>query len=126
MPLVTKIERGGEKVKFPVPWDYTLLSFMYTAATREAEPDREYDTGKTFGSLGTSKDEATGEVYDQFVDFSMAPIYYLDWKTPLVARGEQTLEKYHRFLHHVEENGRPVVIEFKPGDVLLAYRESSR
>ena len=108
MPLVTEILRDGETLE--VRWDYYTLSCMYTAAVKEAAPFVEYQDGKTFGDLEEGK----------FVDFSMTPIYYLDWPVPLVKKGKQVLKREHVFKISSE---REIVL--KPGDILKAWRESS-
>lgn len=121
MPLRTQIVRGSKPLKVP-SWDGQMLSFMYTAAFKEAEPEREYADGETFGDLGQAQVEETGEYFDQWVDFSMAPIYYLGGESPLMKRGEQTLLQNHRFLH-TDHKGKQTIVELKPGDVLRAWRE---
>lgn len=103
MPLVVEILRKGKPLK--ITWDYFALSCMYTAAVKEAAPDTEYQEGKTFGDLPEGK----------YVDFSMTPIYYLDWPVPLVKKGQQTLKRRHEFAE-----GKLVLL---PGDVLKAWRE---
>lgn len=108
MPLNTEIVRNGKALE--VKWDYAVLSAMYTAAVQEAEPKREYKEGSAFGDLEDG----------HFVDFSLAPIYYLNWKTPLVSSGKQTLERQHTF--YLYEDQDPLVLE--PGDILRAYRTS--
>ena len=106
MPLRTQIWRDGEELE--LRWDYPTLSAMYTAAVVEADPNLEYRDGLKFGDLGTG----------EYVDFSMVPIYYLNWPTvPLVSKGRQTLENDHTFFLPGE------VLELKPGDELRAWRE---
>lgn len=110
MPLETEVRRNGEMVS--MEWDYFGLSAMYTAAVKEGAPEYEYEKGKTFGDL---KD-------GQWVDFSMAPIYYLDINCDLVKKGSQVLKDRHRFQGRNADHEvvREVVLE--PGDVLRARR----
>lgn len=109
MPLETQVLRNNKPRK-DIVWDYHTLSCMYTAAIKETAPDYEYQDGKTFGELGDG----------EWVDFSMAPIYYLDIpKCPLVKRGEQTLLETHIF-----DKGEGKSLIFLPGDTLTAWRSS--
>jgi len=105
MPLNTRIERDGEVLKLEGGWTWFALSAFMTAAFKEDSPDMEYDDGKTFGQLA--------EGY--WVDFSMAPIYYMEGAR-VITRGCQTL----RYDHHFEGPGQ--VLDLKQGDVLIAYR----
>lgn len=108
MPLITEILRNGE-TREDINWDYATLSCMYTVAVKEADPEQEYQPGKTYGNLEEGK----------YVDFSMTPIYYLDWpKVPLVSKGRQTVKKRHAFFEGTEYE-----LIFEPGDVLRAWRE---
>lgn len=106
MPLNTEITREGEPLV--TRWDGTTLSAMYTAAVQEAEPDREFSEGRTFGDLEDG----------QYVSFDMVPIYYLDWDVPLVKEGRQVLERSHTF--DLWTDHPP--LELTAGDVLRAYR----
>lgn len=108
MPLNIEVWRGDETVT--LEWDWITLSCIYTACVQEAEPDREYNDGKTFGDIPEGK----------YVNFDMIPIYYLDWNTPLVKKGQQTLQFDHtwKWTHEDEER----VIELKAGDVVKAWR----
>lgn len=85
MPLNIEVLRGGEARK--LSWDYFTLSCCYTAALKEGDPEFEYAEGKKFGELEEG----------QWVDFSMAPIYYLDSKAPLLKNGRQVLHRTHKF-----------------------------
>ena len=111
MPLETQIFRNG-KARKDIVWDYFTLSCMYTVAIKESAPEYEYQEGKSFGELNDG----------EWIDFSMAPIYYLDIPNcPLVARGEQTLLETHVF-----DRGEGKSLIFLPGDTLSAYRSSTR
>jgi hypothetical protein len=110
MPLETQVFRNNVPRK-DIVWDFFTLSCMYTVAIKEAAPEYEYQEGKKFGDLEDG----------EWIDFSMAPIYYLDIpKCPLVKRGEQTLLETHTF-----DRGEGKSLIFLPGDRLTAYRSSS-
>lgn len=109
MPLNTRIEREGETLKMDGGWTWFHLSAMLTAAFKEDSPDMEFnDDGETFGSLDPG----------YYVDFSIAPVYYLTGAR-VIERGCQTLREDHTFFG---PNG--TVLELMAGDVLIAYRSS--
>jgi hypothetical protein len=109
MPLEVEVLRNGKMVKHT--WDYFTLSCMYTAAIKETAPDTPINGKcKNFGELPEGG----------WVDFSMAPIYYLEIpQCPLVSRGKQTLTRRHEFRYDEE---RTVI--FEAGDILRAWRSS--
>jgi hypothetical protein len=75
---------------------------MYTVAIKEGDPNYEYKPGKTFGELPEG----------EWIDFSMAPIYYLNTKCKLQEKGKQVVKNRHTFGE----------LEFLPGDELHAWR----
>lgn len=112
MPLNTEVLRFNPKLQRLEPrkdivWDYFALSAMYTVAVKEGAPKTEYQDGKCFGDLKEG----------QWVDFSMAPIYYLDWPCKLIKKGEQIVKETHVFNAGTENE-----LEFRAGDVLRAWR----
>lgn len=108
MPLSTRIEREGEIVKIEGGWTWFTLSAFMTAAFIEDSPDMEYDEGQKFGDLDPG----------YWVDFSMAPIYYMKGAR-VIEHGVQTLEEDHTFF-----GPDGLVLELLAGDVLIAYRTS--
>jgi len=105
MPLMTEVKRDG-KVKEYI-WDHTMLSCFLTAAMQEEYPDWEFQEGRKIGEIGEYK----------FVDFSNAPIYYMDIPIPLWEKGEQILLE-----DHVYGDPNERLIEFKAGDKLKMWR----
>lgn len=113
MPLETAVLRDKEP-RTDIYWDYFALSCMYTVAIKEGAPDYVglLNDDKTFGELGEG----------EWIDFSMAPIYYLDVPgCDLINRGRQTVKSRHVFNRH-NETAEPDLLIFEPGDVLTAYR----
>lgn len=73
----------------------------------ESIPDKEWDEGRTWRDL---------EGQGKFVDFSMAPIYYMN--IPLIRRGKHVLKRDHTFV--INNDG--TTLELKKGDILRAWR----
>jgi hypothetical protein len=106
VPLNTEIKRDGKVWNPTGGWDYFALSCMYTAACKEAIPEENFNEDTKWGELEDGK----------YVDFSMIPIYYLDWEVPLVKKGKQTLKQRHYF----GNDNRNITL--LPGDTLRAWR----
>lgn len=111
MPLETEVIRDGETVKGIWAYGYFTLSCMYTAAIKETAPDTPVNGEvENFGQLEEGA----------WVDFSLAPIYYLDIpQCPLVSRGKQTLTRRHEFPYDDD-----FTLVFEKGDILKAWRVS--
>jgi hypothetical protein len=105
LPLNTKWLRNDEIVKPEGGWTFHTLSAMMTVAFKEGAPELEVREGLKFGDLTEG----------QYVDFSMAPIYYMEG-CGLVEHGYQVVMNDHTF----DINGQH--LEFKAGDVLRAWR----
>jgi hypothetical protein len=124
MPLNIYVERKGKRRKDLI-WDQQMLDFCYTVAYMDEDPDREYQTGKKFGDLGTwvfdpeekDKSKYSGQEFEKYVTFQFG-VYYIDGKCGLVTQGEQMVKHKHRFFH--AQSGKPVV--FLPGDKIVAWR----
>lgn len=110
MPYVTEWKRHGVRVTPSGGWDHKMLSAFMTAAFKEGSPDMEIREGLTFDDL------AIGE----YVDFSMAPIYYMEG-CELVEKGQQILKRDHEFRLDPDRT-----VYFKAGDVLTGYRDRKR
>lgn len=121
MPLNTQILREGKEVK--VPWSYFHLSAMFTAATVEQAPNTKItdDGRKRFKDLGKFK--FGGEEFDEIVDFSIAPIYYLNWPIDLLKFGKQIVRERHLYINQLDGDSDER-LELLPGDELIAYRSS--
>lgn len=110
MPLNCQVYRNGKTVKIKRGWDFTTLSMFLTAALQETEPDWEYREGLKIGDL---KERG-------FVDFSMAPIYYMFPDNPLWKRGRYTLKNDHVY---GPEDLPDECVTFKAGDELKMWRD---
>jgi hypothetical protein len=91
-----------------------MLNAIYTAAMAEADPEGKVNDDYTWGTL------PPGWV----VDWSMAPIYYMDG-CPLLEEGSQKL-KYNHTYTTKRENGTYRRLVLKQGDVLTAWRSSKQ
>lgn len=114
MPLRTQVKRGKKDISGQYDWDYHTLGCFLTAALIDQHPDWEYQEGKRIGDLVPEN--------GQFVDFSMAPIYYMDMPIDLWQKGRQMLLRTYRFdIYKPEAEKDP--IEFKAGDTLAMWRD---
>lgn len=109
MPLETQITRDGEPLSYR--WDYVGLSIMYSVAVAEATPQRRINEEYTFGQAVKA---------GRYMDFTLVPIYYLDWNVPLIKTGRQVLKRDHTF-----RVGEDRIVSLRAGDVLSAGRVSS-
>ena len=109
MPLNLEVLRKGERVRYR-PFDYFVLSAVYTAAMKEVAPDGYVNDDYTWGTL------PEGSV----VDWSNLPIYYMEG-CPLLEEGRQGLKQAHRFVK-TDANGKTRKVAFRKGDELHAWR----
>lgn len=109
MPLEIQVIRKGKPVQ--LLWDDVTLSCVLSAALQESDPELEYQPGKRFGDLKA----------DEWVDFRMSPIYYLDTKSPLWKKGTLTLNQAHSFfVLNPEPTRKPIVLQ--SGDRIEMWR----
>jgi hypothetical protein len=114
MPLNTQVLRKGKNHKPESGWTYLGLSCFLTAAIIDADPDWEFQEGKAIGELEPG----------QFVDFSMAPIYYMEMdNVPLWQSKPQTLKRGYKFGPFNDPDDGEYHIVFTKGDVLSMYRD---
>jgi hypothetical protein len=112
MPLEIEVRRGKNNHAVKLTWDYLTLSAVLTSAMMEGDPDYEVnpETGLTFGDLEDN----------QIIDWSMAPIYYMDTDCPLWTQGHMTLQQDHTFTPTPERT-----ISLRAGDRIHMWRSSS-
>lgn len=91
MPLETEIIGvKGEVVQ--LPWDLTMLSIMLTVGLREGDPDYKIVVA------GDEEESRIADIpMDKWIDFSWAPIYYLNTKAPLWRKGEHIVQNNYEF-----------------------------
>jgi hypothetical protein len=114
MPLNIQVKRKGKPVR-GLKWDYAMLSVCMTVVHIEQEPTREFNEGRTYADLKPG----------QFVDWSMAPIYYMESETDLFKKGAQTLKQDHSFdltMEMPDGSIQPRKVNLKKGDVISMYR----
>lgn len=111
MPLETMVERNGKTHKPESGWTGLGLSLFLTVAIMDGHPTWEYQEGKMIGNMEAG----------QYVDFSMAPVYYMDIPVPLWKVGRQTLMHDYTFGPFEDEDG-VFTVYYKKGDVLSMWR----
>lgn len=121
MPFDTEIRRNGAIVG--ARWDYRMLSAFMTAAASEACPD---ELDKITEGIWSKQRTITIEdqEFETYIDFSMVPIYYLDWDLPLLKKGRQVLFDDHTyyFMGEKDDNSDKRTFRFLAGDELRARR----
>lgn len=120
MPLHVQIDREGETVK--CIWDWPMLSVALTACLTEACPDILEDMTEGRYRRADPVVLINDKVYEQYVDLSMTPIYYVTWPVPVLQKGMQILKRDHKFYiaSREDENKRDVTL--KKGDIVRAHR----
>lgn len=110
MPLITSIERDGERLKLPNGWGgFHVVSIVFAS---------HFDVGSSPFTNGWQPPESYPETPMEIGNgFSHVMDYGVIALSPLNA-GRVTLTKTHRFRD--ENDGE--ILELLPGDVLIAYR----